>query len=156
MKSASQLSNKHEPNAMKKTTLGRLEALEDEERSVKVEQESLFATTFFFYWKVVIAHYVGGLKLEEEDPGEAEARALNYPSRYDYLSGLCKEEIPDISTRLENAARLLFAQVGLDLDRTPARCFVCIVCWHAQPAPGAVVGLAKVQTAGRLSQRSIR
>jgi predicted phage terminase large subunit-like protein len=67
----------------------------------------------------VLAYYVGGLKPDEENPGEAEARALNYASRNDYLEALFKKEKQDINKRFKNAARRLFAQAGLDFDRTP-------------------------------------
>jgi hypothetical protein len=67
----------------------------------------------------VLAYYVGGLNPDEEDPGEAEARALNYESRHDYLEALFKGQTPEISERFKNAARRLFAQVDLDFDRSP-------------------------------------
>jgi hypothetical protein len=63
---------------MRKRTLRRVDVLEKEERSRKLDQQSLVATTSFFCRKIVFAHYVGRLKLDDEDPGDAEARALNY------------------------------------------------------------------------------
>jgi hypothetical protein len=104
---------------MRQRTLRRLEVLEQEERSHKLQQQSSLATISFFCWTIVLAYYVGGLKPDDEDPGEAHARALNYVSRDDYLEALFKEEIPEINKRFKNAARRLFAQVGLDFDRSP-------------------------------------
>jgi len=66
----------------------------------------------------VLAYYVGDLKPDDEDPGEAEARALNYESRNDYLEALFKGEKQEINERFKNAARRLFAQVGLNFDRS--------------------------------------
>jgi hypothetical protein len=104
---------------MRKTARRRLELLEKEERSRKVQQQSSLATTSFFCWKVVLAYYVGGLKADEEDPGEAEARALNYESRHDYLEALFKGGTPEITKRFKSAASRLFAQVGLDFGCSP-------------------------------------
>jgi hypothetical protein len=75
---------------MRKTILSRVDVLENEERSRKLDQQSSVATISFFYRKIVLAYYVGGLKPDDEDPGEAEARALNYDSRNDYLEALLK------------------------------------------------------------------
>jgi hypothetical protein len=104
---------------MRKRTLRQLEVLEKEERSRKLQQQSSLATTHFICWKIVLAYYVGGLKPDDEDPGEALARALNYESRDDYLEALFKGKIPEINKRFKNAARRLFAQVGLDFDCSP-------------------------------------
>jgi hypothetical protein len=106
---------------MRKRNLRRLEVLEKEERSRKLKQQSSWATISFFCWKIVLAYYVGGLKPDNEDPGEAEARALSYESRYDYLQALSNGEIPEINKRFKDASRRLFAQVGLDFDRSPRR-----------------------------------
>jgi hypothetical protein len=43
----------------------------------------------------------------------------NYESRNDYLDALFKGEDHEINKRFKNAARRLFAQVGLDFDRSP-------------------------------------
>jgi predicted phage terminase large subunit-like protein len=102
---------------MRKRTLQRVDALEKEERSRKLERQSSLATMCFFWRKIVLGYYAGGLR-SDEDPGEAEARALNYESRNDYLEALFKGE-KEINRRLKNAARRLFAQAGLDFDRTP-------------------------------------
>jgi hypothetical protein len=96
-----------------------LEVLEKEERSRKLRQQSSLATISFLCWRIVLAYYLGGLKPDEEDPGEAQARALNYESRDEYLEALFKGEIPEINKRYKNAARRLFAQVGLDFNRSP-------------------------------------
>jgi hypothetical protein len=104
---------------MRKQTLRRLEALEKDERSRKQQQLSSCATTSFFCWRIVLAYYVGGLKSDTEDPGEAYARALNYESRDDYLEALFQEETTEINKRFKSAACRLFAQVELDLDRSP-------------------------------------
>jgi hypothetical protein len=104
---------------MRKRTRSRVDVLENEERSRKLDQQSSAATISFFCWKVVLAYYVGGLKPNDEDPGEAEARALNYESRNDYLDALLKGEKQEINRRFKNAARRLFAQAGLNFDRSP-------------------------------------
>jgi len=104
---------------MSKRILSRVDVLENEERSRKLDQQSSVATISFFCRKIVLAYYVGGLKLDDEDPGEAEARALNYESRDDYLEALFKGEKSEINKQFKNAARRLFAQAGLDFDRSP-------------------------------------
>jgi hypothetical protein len=104
---------------MSERILRRVDVLEKEERSRQLEQHSSLATTFFFCRKVVLAHYLGGLEPDDEDPGEAEARALSYESRDDYLEALFKGEKSEINKRFKNAARRLFAQAGLDFDRSP-------------------------------------
>src|SRR6266436_9110758 len=98
---------------MRKRTLSRVDVLENEERSRKLDQQSSAATISFFCRKIVLAYYVGGLKPDDEDPGEAEARALNYETRQDYLEALFNGET-DINKRFKNATRRLFAQAGLD------------------------------------------
>jgi hypothetical protein len=101
----------------------RVDALEKEERARQLDEESLLATTFFICWKVVLAHYLGGLEPDDEDPGEAAARALDYESRDDYLEALFKGQKSEINKRFKNAARRLFAQAGLDFDRSPPSAF---------------------------------
>src|SRR5947209_1602971 len=101
---------------MRKRILSRVDVLEEEERSRKLDQRSSAATTSFFCRKIVLAHYVGGLKLDDEDPGEAEARALTYGSKNDYLEALLKGEKQEINRPFKNAARRLFRQVDLDFD----------------------------------------
>jgi Family of unknown function (DUF5681) len=80
---------------------------------------SVVGRSSFFCRKIVLAYYVGGLRRDDGDPGEAEARALNYESRNDYLEALFKGEKSEINRRFKDAARHLFAQVGLDFDRSP-------------------------------------
>src|SRR5262249_46119345 len=109
---------KLETNDMRKRTLRRVDVLEKEERSRKLERQSSLATISFFCRKIVLGYYVGGLK-SDEDPGEAEARALNYESRNDYVDALLKGETQEINKRFNNATRRLFAQAGLDFDRSP-------------------------------------
>jgi hypothetical protein len=75
---------------MSERILRRVDVLEKEERARQLEEQSSLATTFFLCRKVVLAHYLGGLELDDEDPGEAEARALSYESREDYLKALFK------------------------------------------------------------------
>src|SRR5262245_29689954 len=104
---------------MRKRILSRVHVLEKEERSRKLDRQSSVATISFFCRKIVLAYYVGGLKPDDEDPGEAEARALNYESRDNYLEALFIGEKQDINKRFKNAARRLFAQSGLDFDRGP-------------------------------------
>jgi hypothetical protein len=106
---------------MRKRTLRRVDVLENEERSRKLDQQSSLATISFFCRKIVLAYHVGGLKPDEEDPGEAEARALNYESRSDYLEALFKGEKQGIDRRFKNAARRLFAQAGRNFNRSPPR-----------------------------------
>jgi hypothetical protein len=100
---------------MRKRILSRVDVLENVERSRKLDQQSSLATISFFYRKIVLAYYVGGLKPDDEDPGEAEARALNYDSRNDYLEALLKGEKQEINRRFKNAARRLF----VNFDRSP-------------------------------------
>jgi|SRR6266446_5904203 hypothetical protein len=103
---------------MRKRTLRRVDILENEERSRKLDQQSLLELISFFCRKIVLAYYVGDLKLDD-DPSEAEARALNYQSRDEYLEALLNGEKQEINKRFKNAARRLFAQAGLDFDRSP-------------------------------------
>src|SRR5215831_16954013 len=104
---------------MRKTAIRQLELLEREERSRKLERDESLAALGFSCLKLVFAHYLGGLTLDDEDPGEAEARALNYQSRDGYLKALLSGEQSDIKNRFKNAARRLFAAVGLNFDRSP-------------------------------------
>ena len=67
----------------------------------------------------MLAYYVGDLTRDDEDPGEAEARALNYGSRNDYLEALFTGEEQEINKRFKSAAQRLFTQAGLDFDRSP-------------------------------------
>ena len=87
----------------------------------------------------MLAYHLGGLKPNDEDPGEAEARALNYGSRNDYLEALFNREREEIDRRFKDAARRLFRQVGLNFDRSPPSAlidaFVRLVNQLPQPWP---------------------
>jgi len=91
---------------MRKTALRTLELLETEERAGQETHQSSLAATAFLCWKVVFAHYLGDLKPDDEDPGEVEARALGYESRYAYLNALFNAEIADINRRSKDASQL--------------------------------------------------
>src|SRR5262249_53270041 len=104
---------------MRKRTLRRVDVLERAERSHRLDQQSSMATIAFFCIKILLGHYVGNLSPDEEDPGDAEARALSYESRDDYLEALFKGQKSEINKRFKTAARRLFAQAGLDFDRSP-------------------------------------
>src|SRR3984893_10438735 len=106
---------------MRKTTLRQLEVLEREERSYQRKHQSAFETLAFLCWKVLLAHHLGDLEQDEQDQGEAEARALKYDSRYDYLEALFNGGIADINKRFMEAAHRLFGQVNLDFHRSSRR-----------------------------------
>jgi hypothetical protein len=108
---------------MRKTTLRRLEALEKEERSRKERELSSLREAVVYIRQIVLAYYVGDLNSDEECPGEAEARALKYPSERDYGEALCKvvrkKDInarSELDERFNDAYRRLFAKVGVDFD----------------------------------------
>src|SRR4051794_12485019 len=107
---------------MRKTALRQLEVLETEERIHQQKHQSSLGTTGFLCCKVLLAHYLGGLKAADEDPGEAEARALEYESKCDYLNALFSGEIADIKRRFKRAVASLFGQLGLN-DRSPPTAF---------------------------------
>jgi len=104
---------------MRKTALRTLELLETEERAGQERHQSSLGATAFLCWKVVLAHYLGQLKPDDEDPGEAGARALGYDSQYEYMEALFKGEIAEINKRFKDACRRLFEQLGLGFDRSP-------------------------------------
>ena len=104
---------------MRKTALRTLELLETEERAGQETHQSSLAATAFLCWKVVFAHYLGDLKPDDEDPGEAGARALGYNSQYEYMEALFEGEIAEIKKRFKDACRRLFGQLGLDFDHSP-------------------------------------
>jgi hypothetical protein len=106
---------------MRKATLRQLEVLEREERSYQRKDQSAFETLAFLCWKVLLAYHLGDLEQDEQDPGEAEARALKYETRYDYLEALFNGGIADINKRFMEAAHRLFGQVNLDFDRSSRR-----------------------------------
>ena len=99
---------------MRKTALRTLELLETEERAGQETHQSSLAATAFLCWKVVFAHYLGDLKPDDEDPGEAGARVLGYDSQYEYMEALFAGEIAEIKKRFKDACRRLFRQLGLD------------------------------------------
>jgi hypothetical protein len=112
---------------MRKTTLRRLEALEEalekEERSREQEEQAPLARTLAFIWMIVFAYYLGGLKPDKhkyedeyEGPREAHARALNYPAASDFYEAIRNPFDLDLSKRHIDAYRRLFAKVGLDFD----------------------------------------
>ena len=104
---------------MRKTVLRTLELLETEERAGQETHQSSLAATAFLCWKVVFAHYLGDLKPDDEDPGEAAARALGYDSQYEYIEALFEGEIAEIKKRFKDACRRLFGQLDLDFDHSP-------------------------------------
>jgi hypothetical protein len=105
---------------MRKTALRTLELLETEERAGQEARLSSLATTAFLCWKVVFAHYLGDLKPDDEDPGEAWARVLGYDSQYEYMEALFEGEIAEIKKRFKDAGRRLFGQLGVDFSPSSA------------------------------------
>ena len=99
---------------MRKTINRRLEALEQKHRSREEKELSSLGDARFYIWMIVLAYYLGGLKPDEKDPWEAFHRALKYPSHYRELF-----EVSELSKRINDAYRRLFANVGLDVDGTP-------------------------------------
>jgi predicted phage terminase large subunit-like protein len=104
---------------MRKTALRTLELLETEERAGQETHQSSLAATAYLCWKAVFAHYLGDLKSDDEDPGEAGARVLGYDSQYEYMEALFEGEIAEIKKRFEDACRHLFGQLDLDFDHSP-------------------------------------
>jgi hypothetical protein len=104
---------------MRKTTLRKLEVLETEERAYQRKDQSSLETTAFLCWKAVFAHHLGDLKPDDEDPGEAAARALGYESNYEYFEALFRGKIAEIDKRFKDACCRVFAQLGLDFDHSP-------------------------------------
>ena len=103
---------------MRKTTLRKLEVLETEERAHKLKDQS-HGNNSLLCWKVVLAYYLGDLKPDDEDPGEAAARALGYESNYEYFEALFRGKIAEIDKRFKDACCRVFAQLGLDFDHSP-------------------------------------
>jgi hypothetical protein len=127
---------------MRKTDLRRLEALEQEHRSCKREEIPVLAKAGFFIKVIVFAYYLGDLKLdvmpgrwEEQFPGrfknaggpypgeldnawDAFARALQYASCHELFEVGRRNDLSDFSKRNHDAYRRLFANVGLDFDKT--------------------------------------
>jgi hypothetical protein len=109
---------------MRKTDIRRLEALEKEERCREQRQRCSLRQAAVYIWIIVLAYYLGNLQSNEDDendPYEAQARALGYPSGSDFFeAGFKKKDISEIRRRYHDAYRRLFAKVGLDFDDTPA------------------------------------
>ena len=122
---------------MRKTALRTLELLETEERAGQETHQSSLAATAFLCWKVVFAHYLGDLKPDDEDPGEAGARVLGYNSQYEYMEALFEGEIAEIKKRFKDACRRLFGQLGLDFTVRGVR-------QVSRQAPGAMVAVDRI------------
>jgi predicted phage terminase large subunit-like protein len=120
---------------MRKTTRRKLEILETEERSYQRNHQSSLETIAFLAWKAVFAHYLGDLRPDDEDPGEAEAKALGYESHYEHLEALFNAEIAEINKRFKDACRRLFAQLGLDFDHTPRSVLSEVFCRLVKALP---------------------
>ncbi len=129
---------------MRKTALRTLELLETEERAGQETHQSSLAATAFLCWKVVFAHYLGDLKPDDEDPGEAGARVLGYDSQYEYMEALFEGEIAEIKKRFKDACRRLFGQLGVDFDHSPPSASVRGVHQVSRQAPGAMVAVDRI------------
>ena len=140
---------------MRKTTLRQLEVLEREERSYQRKHQSSLETLAFLCWKVLLAYHLGDLELDEQDPGEAEARALKYDSRYDYLEALFNGGIGEINERFKEAARCRLLRNLSRLRPWLARRLVFLLGWRVRrlcprlPAPSG--GLARLRPRRYLS-----
>ncbi len=119
--SASRPWKKPKTDEMRKTTLRRLEALEKEELFREQRELSSLREARVYLWNIVLGYYLGDLKSDEEnEPFEAHARALKYPSSADFFGdGYMKKNISEILKRYDDAYRRLFAKVGLAFDDTP-------------------------------------
>jgi hypothetical protein len=119
---------------MRKSTLRRLEALENEERyrqeqlenAERYRQEREDAAlenaqdAFFYIRTILLAYYVGGLK-PQEAVLTGYARALNYQSTTptesrDVLKDALSKGDPDLEKRIQEAELRLYAQVGIDAN----------------------------------------
>ena len=109
---------------MRKTIPRRLNVLEAanrarEERELSSLRDACMCVRMYV-WVIVFAYYLGDLRLDEESPHEAHARALKYKSDDDFLDAIIrKEDFSGISERYEDARRRLFARAGLDFHATP-------------------------------------
>jgi hypothetical protein len=106
---------------MKKTTRRRLDILEREDLARKQRELDSLQRALVSIWRVIRAHYLGGLQLDEAGPGEANARALKYPSADDYFQALnlVRKDASEIPNRINDAYRRIFAIAGLDFDLAP-------------------------------------
>jgi hypothetical protein len=139
-----------------KTVLRRLEALEEEERARErareQKEQSLISTVCWNVWCIVLAYYLGDLKSDAEaskvedirlkrvskdDPlegfeyFEGFARALGYKSSSDSISDFSRAEGfngSEYAKRIADACHRLFANVGLDFNKTaPSLLFDALV-----------------------------
>jgi hypothetical protein len=111
---------------MRKTILRGLDALEKEHRYCEEQELSSLWTARMYIWRIVLAYYLGGLKSNEEDDSDANAKALKYRSGYDYFEVILKvmqendiKALSEIVERYRDAYRQLFAKAGLDFDNAP-------------------------------------
>jgi hypothetical protein len=111
---------------MRKTVLRRLEALEKEHRYCEEQELSSLWTARMYIWRIVLAYYLGGLKSNEKDDSDANARALKYRPGYDFFEVILKvmhendiKALSEIAERYRDAYRRLFAKAGLDFDNAP-------------------------------------
>jgi hypothetical protein len=111
---------------MRKTVLRRLEALEKEHRYCEEQELSSLRTARMYIWRIVLAYYLGGLKSNEKDDSDANARALKYRPGYDFFEVILKvmhendiKALSEIAERYRDAYRRLFAKAGLDFDNAP-------------------------------------
>jgi hypothetical protein len=71
-----------------------------------------------FITELVLAYHIGEIKIDES-PCEGFARALNYKNVGEQVADMVYSR-PEVVKRYRDALRRLFAQVGLDLERSPA------------------------------------
>ena len=105
---------------MRKTVLRRLEVLEKEHRYCEEQELSSLRTARMYIWRIVLAYYLGGLKSNEKDDSDANARALKYRPRYDFFEVILKvmhendiKALSEFVERYRDAYRRLFAKAGL-------------------------------------------
>jgi hypothetical protein len=103
----------------KQTILRRLDALEAANRACEEKVLSSIRRARVYVWMIVLGHYLGNLRLDEESPDEAHARALKFKSKYDFTDALMKKDVSGFRERYHDAYRRLFAKTGLDFYTTP-------------------------------------
>jgi hypothetical protein len=104
---------------MRKTILRRLDALEAANRAREEKVLSSLRRARVYVWMIVLGHYLGNLRLDEESPHEAHARALKYKSKHDFTDAIMKKDVSAFRERYHDAYRRLFAKAGLDFYATP-------------------------------------
>jgi hypothetical protein len=124
---------------MKKSLIRRLDVLEKTQRCLEAEERSSLRGALTYIWMIVLAYYLGGLQLENDDPFEAHARALGYSSNahlheslegqiesdtYTALPGVPDKKISvqatlDFLNRNREAIRRLFLAYDLNVDQEP-------------------------------------